>query len=223
MSAVKSAARLYGLIRAIPHHLRYAISTAVLGPDRGFIGASERIARIPGHTGIYTRQAFYKSKLASVGEDGYFGFMSVFSKPGASLGDRVYIGRFCSIGLSEIGDGVMLADGVQLLSGGRQHGSSADSQQSPQDPKVGENTQDDELQKPGDSTDELLQNNEKEFVKITIGRGAWIGANAVVMADVGAGAIVGAGAVVTKPVPPGTTVGGVPAKLIGKAVQTAGG
>ena len=49
---------------------------------------------------------------------------------------------------------------------------------------------------------------------VRIGRGTWIGNNAVVMADVGEDAIVGAGAVVTKPVPARTIVGGVPARVI---------
>lgn len=49
---------------------------------------------------------------------------------------------------------------------------------------------------------------------ITIGRGAWIGANATVMADVGNDAVVGAGSVVVKPVPPFAIVAGNPAKII---------
>ncbi|MCC6680973.1 MAG: acyltransferase [Phycisphaeraceae bacterium] len=53
-----------------------------------------------------------------------------------------------------------------------------------------------------------------QFQQVTIGRGAWIGAGAIVMADVGPGAIVGAGAVVTRPVPANTTVVGVPARAV---------
>ncbi|MEJ7848403.1 MAG: DapH/DapD/GlmU-related protein [Pyrinomonadaceae bacterium] len=58
----------------------------------------------------------------------------------------------------------------------------------------------------------LQGNPEKD--PVTIGRGAWIGANATVMADIGHDAIVGAGSVVTKPVPPFAIVAGNPAKLI---------
>lgn len=49
---------------------------------------------------------------------------------------------------------------------------------------------------------------------LTIGHGAFIGANATILAgcDIGELAIVGAGAVVTMPVPPGAVVAGVPAR-----------
>ena len=51
---------------------------------------------------------------------------------------------------------------------------------------------------------------------IVIGKSAWIGSHATVLAGVtvGDGAVVAAGAVVTKDVPPRTVVGGVPAKII---------
>jgi acetyltransferase-like isoleucine patch superfamily enzyme len=53
---------------------------------------------------------------------------------------------------------------------------------------------------------------------ITIGHGAWIGANAMVLGGVTVGeqAVVAAGAVVTKDVPPHTIVAGVPAQPIGR-------
>lgn len=52
---------------------------------------------------------------------------------------------------------------------------------------------------------------------IKIGKGAWIGANAVILAGVsiGDGAIVGAGAVVTKDIPDNEIAVGVPAKIKG--------
>lgn len=52
--------------------------------------------------------------------------------------------------------------------------------------------------------------------KVTIGKNAWVGAHATILAGVSIGenSVVAAGAVVTKDVPPNTVVGGVPAKII---------
>ncbi|MBI1336485.1 MAG: hypothetical protein GC164_05935 [Phycisphaera sp.] len=189
MSLAKSIGKLVGRLRATPHVIGLLVGIPLLGQDRAWTGATERIAKIPGFIGVYTRQAFYKSTLRHVGQDVYFGFMSVISKQSSSVGDRAYIGRFCSLGLVEIGDDVMLADHVQVLSGGHTHGSEA---------------------KPG----QTLHDNALQFTKVTISQGAWIGAGAIVMADVGEGAIIGAGAVATKPVAAHSKAVGVPAKPI---------
>jgi maltose O-acetyltransferase len=56
---------------------------------------------------------------------------------------------------------------------------------------------------------------------VTIGAGAFIGAESVLMpgVTVGNGAVVAAGAVVTRDVAPGTVVAGVPAKPIGSVAE----
>ncbi len=185
----KTIGRTVGLVLALPSLVGYVLGSALMGKERAFALTSERLAVRGGLLGIYTRQAFYRYTTGGVGRDVCFGFMTVFSKPAIRIGQRVYIGRFCSIGWVELQDDVMLADGVQILSGRHQHGA--------------------------ESRDgEPLRDNEQAYRRVTIGRGAWIGAGAVVMADVGPGAVVAAGAVVVKPVPAGARVGGVPAKAL---------
>lgn len=55
-----------------------------------------------------------------------------------------------------------------------------------------------------------------QFKPVTVKKGAWIGARAVILpgVTVGEGAVVASGAIVTKDVPPRTIVGGNPAKFI---------
>jgi acetyltransferase-like isoleucine patch superfamily enzyme len=83
----------------------------------------------------------------------------------------------------------MLADGVQILSGGREHAVS-----------------------PGAKGP--MRDQPQCYQRVHIGRGAWIGAGAIVMADVGCDAVVGAGAVVTRSIPAGCVAVGVPARPI---------
>jgi acetyltransferase-like isoleucine patch superfamily enzyme len=168
--------------------LRYYISSILMG-RRAFSAASESIANIPGVRGVFLRQAFYRRTLARCGRDVYFGWQSVFSMPEAAVGESAYIGRFCSIGFADIGDEVMLADGVQILSGGHEHSTRGDEHHS-------------------------MREQSQSYQKVCIGRGAWIGARAVVMSHVGEHAIIGAGAVVTRPIPAGCVAVGVPARVI---------
>lgn len=181
---LKPIGHIMGTVCALPLLLRYAILKRLLGKDRAMSLASESAARRPGLLGLYTRQAFYRRTLDQCGSDINFGYQTLLSKPAAHIGDRVYFGRFCTVGDVRIGEDTRIADGVQLLSGQHHHGSA--------------------------TTGVELENNTHQTIRI--GKGVWIGANAVVMADIGDDAIIGAGAVVTRPVEPGTTVGGVPAK-----------
>lgn len=180
---LKTVAHAIGTLFSLPLHLRYTLLRACVGTDRALSLASEHAARRPGWLGLYTRQAFYRAKLKACGKDVHFGYQTLLSKHDAQIGDRVYLGRFCTLGRVTIGEDSRIADGVQLLSGRHHHGSSQQG----------------------------VELSVVHHEAITIGKGVWIGANAVVMADIGDGSIVGAGAVVTKPVPAGATVVGIPA------------
>ncbi len=106
-----------------------------------------------------------------------------------TLKDGVFIGRFCDIGSDvTIEERATLADYVCIL---------------------GETHQHDDC---GHRAGKLYSLGDK-----VIGKGAWIGYRAIILPQVryiGKGAVVGAGAVVTKDVPDGAIVVGNPAKLI---------
>ncbi len=63
-----------------------------------------------------------------------------------------------------------------------------------------------------------------EFKKVHVGRGAYIGVNAIILpgVTVGEGCIVGAGSVVTKDVPPYSVAAGNPARVIRKVNEEQG-
>jgi maltose O-acetyltransferase len=106
------------------------------------------------------------------------------------VGDDAYIGPDCILDLSamlEIRTGAVLAAGAAVMT----HQDAGASHRSPTAARVG------------------------RYVRpVTIGRYAFVGARAVILADVADQAVVGAGAVVTKPVAQGTTVVGVPATTV---------
>jgi acetyltransferase-like isoleucine patch superfamily enzyme len=107
------------------------------------------------------------------------------------LGDRVIVNTFCYLsgeGGLEVEDEVLMGTHVHLLSAGH-----VIDQGSPS----------------------ILQN-PISYGRIRVGRGAWIGAAAVVLPGVtlGEGSVVGAGAVVTRDVPPFGVVVGNPARLL---------
>ncbi len=113
-------------------------------------------------------------------------FGSFFAHPEAKIGKRVYVGSYRILGRATIGDGTLLASGVQVLSGGRQHSRGA--------------------------RGEAFSGG--EFLQVTFGSESWIGAAATVMADVGSRTTVGAGSVVNKPVPDDCVAVGNPARVI---------
>jgi acetyltransferase-like isoleucine patch superfamily enzyme len=146
------------------------------------------LATAPGLAGQYLRRAFLIRVLSRCARTATIEYGTVFSHAGARLEDGAYIGPYCTVGLIHIEAGALIGPGVQLLSGGHTHGS--------------------------DDPSRPIRDQPIDRRLVRIGRGAWIGAGAIVMADVGANAIVGAGAVVTEQVPAGVVAAGVPARVL---------
>lgn len=184
---LKAAARTISFVAVLPLLAYFFLLRSVSGSDRVLESCSQLLALVPGLPGQYLRRAFFARTLAGVSDTAVISFGVILSAAGARIGNASYIGPFCTIGLAEIEDDVLIAAGAKVPSGQRTHGI--------------------------EGTARICdQAGERRVVKI--GRGAWIGNNAVVMADVGEESIVGAGAVVTKPVPSRTIVAGVPARVI---------
>ncbi len=190
-SVLKSLANGVGTIAAWPLVVAWRAYQRLTGKETLFVTLSQLLSLAPGKAGAYLRRGFYRGALEGCGDDVLVGFLSVFVHPQVTIGRGVIISSGCTIGMVDIGDGVLIGNKVEVLSGRRQHGRNPDGSLS-------------DAERPA-------------FERMRIGEETWIGNCAVVMAHVGAGATVGAGSVVVKPVASGSTVVGNPAREIRKA------
>jgi acetyltransferase-like isoleucine patch superfamily enzyme len=186
--AAKAAARGLATAAMLPAVLGYRASALVLGPNRALEGWSQALSLLPGLPGSLLRRAFLARVLAGCHPTADVGFGTLFSQAGARLDADVYVGPRCHLGLVHLKRGCLIAAGVHLPSGGNTHRFA--------DPTV------------------PIKDQGGERRLVTVGAGAWVGSNAVVLADVGDGAVVGAGSVVTRPIPAYAVAAGVPARVI---------
>lgn len=145
-------------------------------------------ALAPGILGDYLRITFYKLTLSQCSLSSRIQFGSFFAHSSARVGAGVYIGSYCILGRTVIGDRTQIASGVQILSGGHQHSR--------------------------DASGRISGSERGVFASVAVGADCWIGASAIIMADVGEGCTIGAGSVVSRPIPPGCVAVGSPAKVI---------
>jgi virginiamycin A acetyltransferase len=187
-SVVKSFARALALLAVLPALGTFHLRAALIGRDRALEGSTQWLGLIPGVLGEYLRRAFLAQALAECAPTATIGFGVLFSRAGARIGEQVYIGPRCHIGLAHIGRDVLLAAGVHVPSGARTHGT--------------------------EDAGTSIRDQETTYSVVRIGEGTWVGSAAVVMAEVGPHAVIGAGAVVTKPLPGWVVAAGVPARVV---------
>lgn len=110
------------------------------------------------------------------------------------IGDHSGIGHGSFVGLATIGRDVMMADDVMIISGNHHF----------------------------DRIDIPMWKQGGEDRKVVIEDDVWIGARVIILPGrrVGRGAVLGAGAVITKDVAPYSIVGGNPARVIGRRSET---
>lgn len=186
--SLKTVARGFALLAVLPSLASYFIRASLFGRDRALEGSTQLLALVPGIAGQYLRQAFLARTLAGCAPTVTVSFGTIFSKSGARIDDRAYIGAGCSLGLVHIERDVLIGSAVHITSGRDTHGT-------------------DDVSRP-------IREQAGRADLVRIGKGSWIGSGAIVMADVGENSVVGAGAVVTRPVPDAVVAAGVPATVI---------
>ena len=141
--------------------------------------------------------SFYKAQFASCGKNvRFFPTKSFFYYKTIKIYDDVYIGPGASFLASksfiQIGNKVLFGPNVTIMGG--DHNTS----------EIGEYIY--------DINNKLPENDQPVIIEDDV----WIGTRAIILhgVTIGRGAIIGAGAVVTKSVPPYAIVGGVPAKIL---------
>lgn len=185
---LKSLALAAATLCVLPSLLFYRLRAAVIGRDRALLASSQAYSLLPGIVGQSLRRAFYSRTLAAFHPSTTVEFGTIFSRADSSIGENVYIGPMCHIGLVDIEPNVLLAAGVHVPSGPATHGI-------------------EDLSRP-------IRDQPGQLRRVRVGAGSWVGSAAVIMADVGRDTVVASGAVVTKPIPDRVIVGGVPAEVI---------
>ena len=150
---------------------------------------SEALGMVPFTFGWQLRQETYRRLRVCRGTDIVLNHGTTIGDRRTTIGSDVWLGRDVYLEYAYIADHVLIGPGSILLAGRHHH-----------------RIEDVEV------PIKLQGNN--PLAPIKIGEGAWIGANATVMADVGRHAIVGSGAVVVKPVPDYAVVVGNPARFV---------
>jgi len=185
---LKAIVHAVALLMVLPFALLERGARALARRDVFFAGQAEFFSLFPGKTGSYLRNAYYFLTLDKCPLHLRFLLGTMFTHSEAEIGERVYCGAHCLIGMAKIGDDTLLADHVYVLSGRHQHGTT--------DPAA------------------AIQDQPQSFKQVSIGKNVWIGTNTVIMADVGDDCVIGAGSVVTRPIPAGSVAVGNPARVI---------
>lgn len=154
----------------------------------GFEPVAMRISQILYGLGNQVRYKFYQMHLKSLGENVTFSFGSLVTNENTVIGNNVRLGPYNSVGLAHLGNDIIMAQHVHILSGSKQH-------------LFGDRDVPIWKQKGTIQCVELKGDN-------------WIGANVVIMANVGYGTILGSGSIVTTDILEMSVAAGNPCKKL---------
>lgn len=174
-------------ILMLPLLAMYGMLVLVIDRDEVLRVFSQLISVLPGIPGCYLRSAFYRWVLDEFHPNARIEFGTLFSKTGARIGENVYVGPYCLLGLVTLKRDTLLGPNVQIPSGPHTHGMAS-------------------LQAP-------IRLQPGSPRRVTIGEDCWVGGQTVILADVGPQTVVGAGSVVARELPARSVAMGNPAKV----------
>lgn len=134
-----------------------------------------RLSGLNGYYGVLVREIFYKRTLHKCGLRLKVHYGAFFVYPTAEVGDDVTVEEYCVVSNCSIGDDVILAARVSIMSGSRHHDVN--------------------------DLNSEFRNSKSFSKKVHIDNNVWVGTHAVIMDDVGANTVIGAGSIVNKPIP----------------------
>lgn len=187
-SGIKFGLSLLCTLLILPLYLFYLLIGLVSCRDELFAGCSQLMSLIPGKTGSYLRNSFYRLTMTRCDAGVVFSFGTIFSQRDTEIGSGTYIGPQCNFGSCAVGNDCLVGSGVHVLSGKRQHAIN-------------------DLSTP-------IREQGGELTKVSIGNDCWIGNGAIIMSDIGDQCVIAAGSVVVDPVKDRSIVAGNPATLI---------
>ena len=186
--ALKLAAHGVATIVVTPSLVSFAIKAPLIGRDRALQGSTQALSLVPGLLGQYLRRAFLARALTHCARSAVVEFGVVFSDARARLDEHAYVGPHCSLGYVHLEADALLGPRVVIPSGAHTHGTA--------------------------DVDAVIRDQPTAKSCVRIGRGAWIGSGAIVMADVGENTVVGAGSVVVSPIHSNAVAVGAPARVV---------
>ena len=169
---VKIVVNFLAIAVMLPFSLPVRILTPSTHPSELFTFFCHLFSILPGQLGVLLRRGFYFIVLKRCGFDAYIGFGTIFAMRGSKIAKGVYIGPYCTLGLADIGENVLLGTNVDLIGSPNLHSF-------------------EDLGKP-------IKKQGGEVQVVSIGNGSWLGNSTVILANVGSECVVGAGSVVTK-------------------------
>lgn len=104
-----------------PIFICYKINAIFSRNERLFNDFAQLASLMPGTFGNYIRREYYKFTLKKCSNTCCIGFGTIISHPGAEIGERAWIGTYCTIATVSIGDDVLIGSNVDILDGGKQH------------------------------------------------------------------------------------------------------